>query len=262
MVYRKYFQAFTLIELLVVISIIAVMAGMLLPAINLVRDNARTSECMSRLRQMALVVHAYASDNDSWIPSTAMLHGKSLTNSDTGMGLESYYDVGTLDLLQRSKVMRCPEMARNLSAATAVMGSNASDRYAANRKIWWHYNGATLVDDNVPAEASIKTMSHMSKPSMFFLGFCGSGAWYDRVWVGTTYWRPNFIHRGGSVSESTAGANGPYVFDRGRINVVFGDGHVESLASGGASNNVGDKQLPLVGGGSSSKRYDVGWKGR
>ena len=258
---RPVSTAFTLIELLVVISIIAVLAGMLLPAIGLVRDSAKSSECASRLRQMAMVVHAYSSDNESWIPCVSQLHGDALISGGT-VGLESYYELGTLAQLQASKVMRCPVMATQLAKAKTYVPS-ADDRYAANRKIWWNYSGGVVATDNTPAEPAVMTLNNMSKPSMFFLAFCGSGAWYEKAWVGAaSYWRPNFIHRGGSATEATSGANGAYAFDRGRVNVVFGDGHVEPLTSGGTSNNVSEKQLPLTGGGSSAKRYDYGWKGK
>lgn len=62
-------SGFTLIELLVVISIIAVLAGMLIPAINIVRDGARGSKCASNLRQFGIGNQSYAIDwEGSYVP--------------------------------------------------------------------------------------------------------------------------------------------------------------------------------------------------
>jgi len=57
-------RGFTLIELLVVISIIAVLAGMLLPAISSVKRSAMASKCSSNMRQVALTVSTYAEEWD------------------------------------------------------------------------------------------------------------------------------------------------------------------------------------------------------
>ena len=61
-------SGFTLIELLVVISIIAILAAMLLPAIGLVREVAKQSRCASNLRQVGLAVMAYTGEWDSYLP--------------------------------------------------------------------------------------------------------------------------------------------------------------------------------------------------
>ncbi len=57
-------SAFTLIELLVVISIIAILASMLLPAVGMIRDMANTVKCQGLLRQFQLANLTYTTDND------------------------------------------------------------------------------------------------------------------------------------------------------------------------------------------------------
>lgn len=59
---------FTLIELLIVIAIIAILAAMLLPALNKARDSAKNIDCIARTKQLMLAMTSYTDDNGNFLP--------------------------------------------------------------------------------------------------------------------------------------------------------------------------------------------------
>ena len=108
---------FTLVELLVVISIIAVLAAMLLPTINLVRTAATTTKCVSNIRQLALGAVAFSGDNEGALPlaGTSWAYTNWVYNLGNGRWMQS------LDpYISDYRIFNCPASAKLFPNAAIV----------------------------------------------------------------------------------------------------------------------------------------------
>ncbi len=110
---------FTLIELLVVISIIALLIGILLPALGAARRTARSMACLSNERQHLIGLNAYATDHDTFLPPgyTEPQFTQDGTGTDWTLLISSYIGIGADEYGNvddeggPSEMFRCPDAA-------------------------------------------------------------------------------------------------------------------------------------------------------
>src|SRR5207248_1186310 len=117
-------SAFTLIELLVVIAIIAILIGLLVPAVQKVREAAARTTCANNLKQLGLACHAYHDVRKSLPP--AYYQGRGIGwNDENNIGpnwvvmVLPYFEQGALYNQVQNSIMNYQNFSKNPAVAAS-----------------------------------------------------------------------------------------------------------------------------------------------
>ncbi len=243
-------SGFTLIELLVVISIIAILAAMLLPAIGMVRELAKATKCASSQRQIGLACQLYAGEQDGLLPPVRM------PNPTGGYSLHWIFlispflnrtDMNSASNVQDfDKFIGCPVYPFNPATPwDPGLGMNGALEtpvlyagFPISSNIWsWPFSNTKFFDLAAITHPSQRIILGDAKGdiTIYYNNFGPN----DASGNGTDWHLLNVAGTGPGSAGNWGGAAAPERH-RGLANYLFVDGHVEKLKPDRAAVGMGD----------------------
>ncbi|MGI4790999.1 MAG: DUF1559 domain-containing protein [Janthinobacterium lividum] len=220
-------SGFTLIELLVVIAIIAILAAILFPVFQKVRENARKTACLSNEKQIGLAAIEYSQDYDeALVKGWYGLGGYGNSNPDgsTYKWMDALYPY-----IKSEAVFNCPSAAGQVKPYVYFRNYHTPNTgpygsYVLNDTYYTHGDAQTSPAGN---DVDVLTLAQIPSPTSTYW-FLEGGGDYEDAWKDATV--PISLATDQGVPDMQANTT-PRVYGRhfGLTNVVFCDGHAKSI---------------------------------